>query len=322
MPAYNVEIDEAKKEGVKIHFLAAPVKLSRNKEKVKMECIKMKLGEPDASGRRRPLPIEDSEFIIFADTVIAAIGQKVDTSYIKNEGIKLTKYGTIDVDPLTYQTNLEGVFAAGDCVTGPDTAARAIGDAKQTAAEIDQYLKGEKAAPNSRPYNSSMGKLDEVPEAFFQNIQKIPRSNIPQIPISDRTTNFKEIEVGFREEAARKEAERCLECGCKKADDCTLRKLATEYKVNPERLTGVRREYIIDDSHPEIILESNKCILCGICVRFCGEIKKIDLLGFVERGFDAKVMLAFNESLSSRKCDFSEELVQLCPTGAMAIKKR
>ncbi len=320
MPAYNVEVEEAKKEGVKIHFLAAPIKLSRNKEKVKMECIKMKLGEPDASGRRRPLPIKGSEFIIFADTVIAAIGQKVDTSYIKNEGIKLTKYGTIDVDPLTYQTNLEGVFAAGDCVTGPDTAARAIGDAKQTAAEIDQYLKGEKAAPNSRPYNSSMGELSEVPEAFFQNIQKIPRANMPQIPISDRTTNFKEIEVGFRGEAAKKEAGRCLECECKKTDDCSLRKLATEYKVNPERLAGVRREYIVDDSHPEIILESNKCILCGICVRFCREIKKIDLLGFVERGFDAKVMLAFNESSSSTKCDFSEELAEICPTGAIAIK--
>ena len=322
MPAYNVEVEEAKKEGVKIHFLAAPIKLSRNKEKIKLECIKMKIGEPDASGRRRPLPIEDSEFIIFADTVIAAIGQKVDISYIEDEGIKLTKYGTIDVDPLTYQTNLEGVFAAGDCVTGPDTAVRAIGGAGGAVAGIDQYLKGEKVASKSKLYNSSMGELSEVPEAFFQGVQKIPRSNMPQIPISDRTTNFKEIEVGFREEAARKEAERCLECGCKKADDCTLRKLATEYKVNPERLTGIRREYIIDDSHPEIILESNKCILCGICVRFCGEIKKIDLLGFVERGFDAKVILAFNESLSSRKCDFSEELVQLCPTGAMAIKKR
>ncbi|MCK4495067.1 MAG: hypothetical protein KAU91_01860, partial [Candidatus Aminicenantes bacterium] len=130
----------------------------------------------------------------------------------------------------------------------------------------------------------------------------------------------KEIEVGFREEAARKEAGRCLECGCKKADDCSLRKLATEYKVNPERLAGVRREYIVDDSHPEIILESNKCILCGICVRFCREVKKVDLLGFVERGFDTKVMLAFNESSSSTKCDFCKELAEMCPTGAIALK--
>ena len=320
MPAYNVEVEEAQEEGVKIHFLAAPIKLSRDKEKVKLECIRMELGEPDVSGRRRPVPIEGSEFIMFADTVIAAIGQKVDTSYIEDEGIKLTKYGTIDVDPLTYQTNFEGVFAAGDCVTGPDIAAIAIGGAREAAAGIEGYLKGEKAAPKPKPYNSSMGKLDEVPEAFFQNVQKIPRANMPQIPVPDRTGNFKETEVGFSEEVARKEAGRCLECGCKKADDCTLRKLAAEYKVDPERLAGARREYMVDDSHPEIILESNKCILCGICVRFSREIKKIDLLGFVERGFDAKVMLGFDESSSSTKCDFCKELAQVCPTGAIALK--
>ena len=320
MPAYNVEVEEAQEEGVKIHFLAAPIKLSRDKEKVKLECIRMELGEPDVSGRRRPVPIEGSEFIMFADTVIAAIGQKVDTSYIEDEGIKLTKYGTIDVDPLTYQTNFEGVFAAGDCVTGPDIAAIAIGGAREAAAGIEVYLKGEKAAPKPKPYNSSMGKLDEVPEAFFQNVQKIPRANMPQIPVPDRTGNFKETEVGFSEEVARKEAGRCLECGCKKADDCTLRKLAAEYKVDPERLAGARREYMVDDSHPEIILESNKCILCGICVRFSREIKKIDLLGFVERGFDAKVMLGFDESSSSTKCDFCKELAQVCPTGAIALK--
>ena len=141
MPANPEEIEEAKEELVDIRFLAAPVKIARSGDKLSIDVIKMELGEPDASGRRRPVPIEGSEYNIEASTCIMAIGQKVDGSFGEPAQVTVTRWGTFDVNTDTLATNVEGIFAGGDCKTGPDDAIKAIADGKKAAFSINGYLK-------------------------------------------------------------------------------------------------------------------------------------------------------------------------------------
>jgi len=141
MSAIPEELDEAIREGIKIHFLASPVKIMGKGERVTgMECIRMKLGEPDETGRRRPVPIEGSIFRIHADTIIAAIGQRVDRT--DSKGFETNQDGTVQVDPETGETSLKGVFAGGDVVTGPGWAIDAIAAGKKGAESIHRYLSG------------------------------------------------------------------------------------------------------------------------------------------------------------------------------------
>ena len=142
MPANEEEIVEAEKEGIKIHYLTNPTKiLGKDGSVAGMECVKMKLGEPDSSGRRRPLPIDGSEFTMDLDMVIMAIGQATDVSFLtQEESFELTRWGTFAVDPDTLQTNIPGVFAGGDAVTGPATIVEAIADARKAARAILAYL--------------------------------------------------------------------------------------------------------------------------------------------------------------------------------------
>ena len=148
MPARTEEIESAEKEGVKITFLAAPVRALTEGDKVTgVECIRMELGEPDASGRRRPVPVEGSEFVIETDVIIPAIGEKPDLSLIEGKPINITKQGTVVVDLSSYQTSQPEVFAGGDCVTGPATLIEAIAAGNKAARSIDQYLQSGKVTP-------------------------------------------------------------------------------------------------------------------------------------------------------------------------------
>jgi NADPH-dependent glutamate synthase beta subunit-like oxidoreductase/NAD-dependent dihydropyrimidine dehydrogenase PreA subunit len=143
MPASDEEIDAALEEGIKIEYLVAPVGVIEKDERVAgIRCIRMELGEPDASGRRRPVPVEASEFEIELDMILPAIGQRADLSFLPEDGsIEATRWGTIVVDPVTLSTSKEGIFAAGDCVTGPGIAIDAIAGGKKAAVSIDNYLK-------------------------------------------------------------------------------------------------------------------------------------------------------------------------------------
>jgi NADPH-dependent glutamate synthase beta subunit-like oxidoreductase len=139
MPAIPEEVDEAIREGVKIHFLTSPIKMiGREGKAIGMECVRMRLGEPDEKGRRRPIPIEGSNFKVFGDTIISAIGQRVDRKLLK--GFDLNRDGTIRVDPETNETSMKGVFAGGDVVTGPGWAIDAIAAGKKGAESIHRYL--------------------------------------------------------------------------------------------------------------------------------------------------------------------------------------
>jgi len=146
MPADHVEVEEAKEEGVEFDFLAAPTKISRQNDKLEIKCIRMQLGEPDASGRRRPVPIEGSEFTLEANTLIMAIGQKVEDEAVEDVDMQVSRRGTIEVNPINLETSVEGIFAGGDCETGPTDAIHAIAAGKEAAYFIHHYLSGKKKA--------------------------------------------------------------------------------------------------------------------------------------------------------------------------------
>ena len=217
MPAFKDEIEGAIEEGIDIQFLTAPTKVLSENGKVKgIECIRMKLGEVDASGRRRPVPIEGSEFVIDLDTVIPAIGEFPDTSFAeKDAGIDVTKRGTLVVDPETLITDREGVFAGGDAVTGPSTVVEAIAAGKVAAEFIDKYLKGE---PLERRYEitepSFYVEPIELTEEEMATADK--RVKMPCLEPKKRIESSKEVELGFQEGMAKKEARRCLRCDLEK----------------------------------------------------------------------------------------------------------
>jgi len=220
MPANVSEIEEAEKEGVKIRYLAAPVRiLGENGKVTGMECIKMRLGEPDASGRRRPLPLEGTEFIIEADTIIPAISQKPGLSFLpKGHKFKLTKWDTFEVDPVTFATNKPGFFSGGDAVLGPSTVIDAIAHGHFAAHSIDRYLshkdikKGISKPQPVREWGFGLEIEDEIP---------IKRTSIPKLPIKKRLKTFDEVDLCFTEEQAIAEAKRCLRCGhCIECQEC------------------------------------------------------------------------------------------------------
>lgn len=214
MPAADTEVDEAEKEGVKLHILAAPVKvLTKGEQVTGIRCTRMKLGAPDASGRRRPEPIEGSEFDIDVDSLIMAIGQGVDKTALPQE-LEYTSWGTVTVDPTTLQTNIEGVFAGGDVVSGPADVIAAVAAGKEAAISIDCYLRGVDLK-EGRP-----APLERVKEVSKEGVKAKARQPMPMLDVSKRG-GFAEVELGYDEKAAIAEAKRCLNCGvCSECLEC------------------------------------------------------------------------------------------------------
>ena len=320
MPANDFEIEEALHEGVDIQYLVAPTKVERDGEELLVHCIRMELGAPDESGRRRPVPVEGTDFTIRATSVISAIGQRVLSGCIDDLGVDKTRWGTIVADENTFMTSRPGIFSFGDCQTGADIAVRAVGNARRAAVAADQYLRGEEVTGEPVLFNSSMGRLDQVDEAVFEGYEQKERVSMPVIPDKERTTTFNEIETGFGPEPAREEAKRCLKCGCDAADDCRLRDYATRYGADQSLFTGERRSYRLDDSHEKIKMEIHKCISCGSCVRACAEVKGLDVFSFVGRGFTTRMEAPFGRSLVNTACDGCGECVKVCPTAALMEK--
>lgn len=322
MPASDEEVKQAEQEGVRFHFLAAPVRLLGENDRVtSVECIKMRLAEPDSSGRRRPLPVEGSEFTIETDTVIAAIGQVLDASAFGEGGqMALNPKGCVQVNEQTLETAVAGVFAGGDCVSGPATVVQAVAAGRRAALSINQYLKGEPIAPLSKPFNCSKGRLDEIDRAEYATTEKVPRTEMPLLSPSDRRDNFCEIELGFDELMAKREAMRCLSCGCQDVFDCKLRKLATQYQVDAHRFSGEKHHYPIHDDHPFIIRDANKCILCGSCLRICLEVQGVGAWSLVHRGFKTVIQPSLGLPLQETLCESCHQCVSACPTGALGTK--
>ncbi|MGB3480094.1 MAG: FAD-dependent oxidoreductase [bacterium] len=215
MPADVEEIEGAIEEGIDIRFLAAPIRVICSNGKLEgIECIRMKLGDFDETGRRRPIPIKGSEFTVNLDAMIYAIRQEPDLSFLKgNKKIQISKWNTIVTNSATFTTDEEGVFAGGDVVTGPATVTEAMGAGKIAAQSIHKYLRGKpvekeykvtKPAVYVEPLKLSDAEMEELLES------KSPK--MPSLSVSERARNFKEVHLGLNEEEAIIEAKRCLRC--------------------------------------------------------------------------------------------------------------
>ncbi len=216
MPANMVEIEAAEHEGVKFQFLAAPVRAvgDDNGRVTHLEYLKMELGEPDASGRRRPVPIEGSETLLEIDMLVTAIGQGPDVSFVeqgnRTADLNITRWSTIDADPEILQSNIPYVFAAGDAYTGASLVVEAIGGGRRAARAIHNYLTEEPVAavPNSL-------RKKHIPESLFKSVEGIqasPRTPMPELPVKERILSFVEADLVISKEDAKRESERCLNC--------------------------------------------------------------------------------------------------------------
>lgn len=213
MPANAAEIGEAEREGIQYHFLANPTRILASDGRVTgVECIRMELGEPDASGRRSPVPVKGSEFVMEVDTLIPAIGQVADLSFL--EGVQTSRRNTIQVDPVTMATNIPGVFAGGDAVHGARTVIEAIAAGNRAAISIDQYLREGKVTPTEA--DASQDLLNAL--GVFEPGEQTPlvggwhRYEEVCRPVEERCGSFCEVDLGFTNPVAVKEADRCLRC--------------------------------------------------------------------------------------------------------------
>jgi len=310
MPAHDIEIEEAEHENVELVLLANPTRVI-GKDKIEaVECIRMALGEPDASGRRRPEPQAGSEFTLEVDNLIAAIGQAIDGTGAENA--MNGKY--MAADPKTMQTAISGVFAAGDAVTGPDAAIQAVAGGRDAAFAIIQYLKGEEIDLGpSKPFSAVRGGVT----AADLGVSKAKRPPMPALELDKRLGigNFTEVELGYSQPDALKEVQRCLECGCIKQNDCDLRDLAIEYGIDPNDNYENMRHFKIDAGHPIVLRNQNKCIQCQKCVQICDEV--VGAKAFEYREKENDIVPTGNIPLAETKCESCGQCISACPTAAL-----
>ncbi|MCS0140131.1 formate dehydrogenase subunit alpha [Vibrio alginolyticus] len=348
MPAEDYEIVEAEHEGVKFHFLTNPAEnLADETGRVNaIRLERMALGEPDASGRRSPKPTGEF-FTEEFDTVIAAVSQKPDLSFLEGEdlSIPLTRWNTSDADEKTMHTGTGNIFSIGDFRRGPATAVEAVGDGRVAAKAIDLFLNGDMADMPKAAFNSRKEKkLSQVDPLHFENIQKVARSIMPELTPAQREQSFAEVELGFDNEEAMKEAARCLECGCQANTDCALRDYSTEYEAEQSfdfsfqikshqdwldfRAKDLRHKYEVDRSSEFIEFDANRCISCGQCIQACRDKAVHGVLNFVcdKQGRpalrpDDRPHFGSNKNgltlMGDSNCVQCGACVQVCPTGAM-----
>jgi formate dehydrogenase major subunit len=322
MPAEEIEIAEAEEEGVVFKNLTNPIEISSGPGGMLAIRLQiMELGEPDASGRRAPVPVPGKEETLAVDIVVAAIGQKFDPAGF--EGLALTRRGNLAADEHTFATNLEGVFAIGDATKGTDLAISAIADAAIAADAVDAFLRRDGLTPpvnrqcaeGAAPYLSKTEKTADD----FAGREKTPRFRAPHRAACDRRTDFGEIGQSLSQTDAKREAARCLECGCMDYYGCKLLEYANEYGVQPERFNG-KTHRCEPRKEPHLHRNPEKCILCGLCVRLCEEVERLTSLGFAGRGFDTTVKPALGKNLKDTTCNSCGKCAEICPTGAFVRK--
>ncbi|HYA91063.1 MAG TPA: FAD-dependent oxidoreductase [Thermodesulfobacteriota bacterium] len=290
MPVDPRELEEVEEEGIKVHYLTQPIRvLSRDGIRVSgVQCIRNRLGDPEQDGRRRPIPIEGTEFDIDIDLLIPAVSQSPDISFLPEEiGLEISKWDRLSVNPETFETNVRGIFAGGDFVTGPRDVIRVIADGRKAALSIHRYLSGE-------VFEKKPAYFTPIPEVQIDpDLEKIPRQRMDTISIQERKALDKEVELGFSIEVALKEAVRCLQChiftvfdrtkcilcgGC--VDICPkscFRMARLDEIEGDEKLSRlVQSLYNVSLGEAQklnlasvIFKDESRCIQCGLCVKRC-----------------------------------------------------
>lgn len=317
MPASHEEIEAAQREGVDIQFLAAPIQVSDTGEgPLRLTFMRMELGEPDASGRRRPVPVPGSERTMDIDLVISAVGQYPDIPSADLDGavssLPLTRWSTVGGDPQTMYTGSGNIFVGGDVFRGPATVVAAFADGRKAAYSMDRYFAVGEIHPEPRHFNISKGSLETIDREPFSVMRTISREIMAELDVSKRITTFEEVELGFTEIQARQEASRCLVCGCSAAFDCRLRELMNEFQVDWRDQPSKKIHYqhvAAADIHPFIALDPNKCIRCERCNVACSTRQCSDAI-------DLRDWPRLKEN-----CVNCGLCVDICPTGALMEKR-
>ncbi|HDZ90098.1 MAG TPA: 4Fe-4S dicluster domain-containing protein [Deltaproteobacteria bacterium] len=298
MPANEEEVLQAEEEGVRFSFLAIPVELKGSNGRLEaLHCLRTELGPPDESGRRRPVPVEGSDYLLNVDAVIPAIGQTVDRNGLSELGaLKWTKRNTVSVDIATMATGMDGIFAGGDLVSGPATVVEAIGGGKRAAEAIDRYLSGTPGL-SMPPVPVRRGRVDfiEIPASTKMALR---RPEMPMLNDERRRLTFQQAELGYPENSVREEARRCLRC-----DICTRCGTCVDICRNKMGIDALKLGYLeFDDPGPtDLRITAERCILCGACAANC----PTGAMRMQERG-DERILNLCGIILNRLKVEFCE----------------
>ncbi len=324
MPAHQRNIADAEREGVKILDMASPLEIGAKDSGLVVTLIRLELGEPDKRGKRNPVEIPGSDTRLQVDTVIYSMGKMATKDGFSGgaleASLELSPAGNINANPRTFLTNLDGIYAAGDATSGPRSVIQAVVGARRSAENIHAQIMGVEKETGESRFNFSRGKtFDDVVPENFTGISSTPRGKMAEREPKASVSDFAEVKLGFSEEAARKEADRCLACGCTAYDRCDLKRLSIENDINLNKTgMGEKPLYAKDASHPAIVVDLNKCIFCQRCRNSC-EYEALDLsaASFDEKGRPVGLRLQFNE-----KCVSCGKCVDNCSTGALNKKEQ
>jgi len=322
MPANQRNIREAQKEGVQFLLMASPVEIKHGAKGLDVELIRMKLGEPDKRGIRHPVAIPGSTNIIHIDTLISSLGQMACTDGFKGgeleETLELSDKNSLVANPRSSATNIEGVFASGDAVSGPRSVIQAVVSARRAAENIHSFISGQEKEKVEPRFNFHRGRtFDDVDLKNFDGISVKLREKMLERSPEVCTQDFDEVKLGFTERMAQREAARCLSCGCTAFDRCDLKRLAIDHNINLNKTgMGTVPKYAKDASHPTILVDLNKCIFCQRCTHACEyDAIEVSAARFDDQGRPHGLSLKFNE-----KCVSCGKCVDNCSTGALNKK--
>ncbi len=327
MPANQRNVKEAEKEGVQFLLMASPSGLCAvpdDNNRLKLDLIRMKLGEPDKKGKRDILPIPGSTNSLSVDSVVSSLGQMaVDGVMAGGElesQLKMKSGGIFFANPRSSETSVEGVFAGGDAANGTKSVIQAVVSARRAANNINAYVMSCEKDPADNRFNFTRGRsFDDVSLKNFDEIGINLREKMPERPPEVSTQDYDEVKLGFTEKMAKREADRCLKCGCTAFDRCDLKRLDIDLKININK-TGMGKVpvYPVDTSHRAITVDPNKCIFCGRCERSCEyDALEVRAESMDEKGRPVGLTIDFKENcVSCGKC------VENCSTGALNKNNR